>query len=214
MSRTLEAPARRRSGRPARADAESLTHAILAAAEAEFLREGFGGARMEAIAQAAGTTKQTVYARFGGREALFIAVSDALLSERFAGAPAPQGDLREALVQVADQMLAAILDPKLVRMYCIITAEAARFPDLARMSDADETFPGRGVMRQLLAVAAERGEIACADPRQAMMMLQNMVVAPPLRAAALGLSGFEQPAALQAWSRYAVDLFLDGARPR
>jgi AcrR family transcriptional regulator len=214
MTETADSPVRRRGGRPGRADAEVLTRAILAAAEAEFLALGFGGARVEAIAAAAGTTKQTLYARFGGKEALFLAVSDALLQDRFAAPDGSQAPLRDALAQVADQMLAAMLDPKLVRMHCIITAEATRFPDLARMTDADETFPGRLLMLELLEAAAARGEIVCPDPHQAMIMLQTMVVAVPLRATALGLEGFATPAQLQAWSRYAVDLFLEGARPR
>ena len=208
-----DSTARRRGGRPGRADTERLGAAILAAAEQVFLAEGFGGARMEAIAARAGTTKQTVYARFGSKEALFIEVSNGLLKERFAPVSAGQGTLRDALVQVADQMLAAMLDPRMVRMHCIITAEAERFPELARMTDRDESFPGRSILHALLAEAAERGEIDCRDPHQAMLMLQHMVLAAPLRAASLGLDTFDADACRN-WTRYAVDLFLDGARPR
>lgn len=204
---------RRRGGRPGRADTERLGAAILAAAEQIFLAEGFGGARMEAIAAAAGTTKQTVYARFGSKEALFIEVSNALLRERFAPVSAGRGSLREALVQVADQMLAAMLDPRLVRMHCIITAEAERFPDLARMTDRDESFPGRTMLHALLAEAAARGEIECPDPHRAMLMLQHMVLSVPLRDASLGFNTFDA-AARNDWTRYAVDLFLNGALPR
>ena len=210
----IAAPARRRGGRPGRTEAETLSRAILAAAERAFLSEGFGGARMEAIAAAAGTTKQTVYARFGGKEALFVAVSGALLKDRFTSASPTPGPLREALVQVADEMLTAMLDPKLVRMYGIITAEATRFPELARMTDEDDTFPGRVIMLRLLTEAAARDEIVCEDPHQAMIMLQNMVLSEPLRSAALSLGKFPQSGDLNAWSRFAVNLFLDGARPR
>lgn len=208
------APPRRRGGRPGREDAETLSRAILAAAETMFLAEGFGGARMETIAAAAGTTKQTVYARFGGKEALFISVSDALLKGRFTRSPPTNGPLRETLIQVADEMLTAMLDPKLVRMYGIITAEAPRFPDLARMSDEDETFPGRLILQRLLTDAAARDEIVCEDPHRAMILLQTMILSEPLRSAALGLNTFADRDALRDWSRYAVDVFLDGARPR
>lgn len=204
---------RRRGGRPGRADTERLGAAILAAAEQVFLTEGFGGARIEAIAAAAGTTKQTVYARFGSKEALFIEVSNGLLKERFTPVSTTEGSLRDALVEVADQMLAAMLDPRMVRMHCIITAEAERFPELARMTDRDESFPGRLILLELLTEAANRGELACPDPHQAMMMLQHMVMATPLRAASLGLDTFDDDAC-RAWTRYAVDLFLNGARPR
>lgn len=204
---------RRRGGRPDRADTERLGAAILAAAEQIFLTEGFGGARMEAIAAAAGTTKQTVYARFGSKEALFIEVSNGLLKERFTPVSCAQGSLRDALVDVADQMLAAMLDPRMVRMHCIITAEAERFPELARLSDRDESFPGRAMLLTLLTDAAARGEINCPDPRKAMLMLQHMVLAAPLRSASLGLDDLDA-AACRDWTRYAVDLFLNGTRPR
>ena len=203
---------KRRGGRPSTADAAAIRRRILAAAETAFLEHGFSAAHIEAIAAAAGTSKQTIYARFGSKENLFVAVSDGLLSGRFADAPQPDQPLREALVDVADRALAAMLDPRLVRMHSIIMAEAERFPELARMTDEDSSFPGRGQMQALLADADARGEIACDDPRRAMIMLQQMVLAAPLRAASLRLE-FDLASQRQ-WARYAVDLFLDGSRPR
>jgi AcrR family transcriptional regulator len=46
---------------------------LLDAACAVFAAEGFDGATMEAIAERAGTTKPTLYARFGSKEGLFAA---------------------------------------------------------------------------------------------------------------------------------------------
>src|SRR5215472_4624023 len=46
---------------------------MLDAACAVFAAEGFEGATMEAIAARAGTTKPTLYARFGPKEKLFAA---------------------------------------------------------------------------------------------------------------------------------------------
>lgn len=203
----------RRGGRPDRKDAEKIRQAILRAAEAAFLNEGFAGARIEAIAAKAGTSKQTVYSRFGSKEELFVEVSNNLLKERFARPPSAQVPLEEALLDVAEQMLAAILDPKLVRMFCIITAEAARFPELARLSDEDTSFPGRTLMQAILEQAMTRGEITCEDPHRAMTMLQQMVLAAPLRAASLKLDSFS-PSACRDWAAYAVKVFLNGTRLR
>jgi AcrR family transcriptional regulator len=47
---------------------------ILAAAKAEFSTHGLGGARVDAIAAAAGVTKQLVYHYYEGKEKLFEAV--------------------------------------------------------------------------------------------------------------------------------------------
>jgi AcrR family transcriptional regulator len=204
---------RRREGRPDRAEARSLGHAILDAAETAFLEGGFDGARMEAIAEAAGTTKQTLYARFGGKAALFVEVSNRLLIGRFSPVPTKALSLREALIDVSVQMLAAMLDPKLVRMHCIITAEAVRFPELAHLTDDDQQFPGRTIISALLADAVQTGEIVCGDVRQAMLLLQDMVLAGPLRATSLGLAALG-PDEQRARARYAVDMFLRGALPR
>lgn len=210
----LERPAQaRRGGRPGRAAAEVLRQAILDAAEAIFLREGFGSARMEAIAAAAGTTKQTLYTRFGSKAALFVEVSNRLLEGRFVTTRTSEASLRDTLVAASEETLAAMLDPKLVRMYCIITAEALRFPELARLSDEDRTFPGRLKMLALLESAVQSGELVLADTRSAMLMLQDLVLAGPLKAAALGLEVLG-PEARRARAEQAVDLFLNGARPR
>lgn len=204
---------RRRGGRPDRAEAGSLGKAILDAAEVAFLARGFDGASMEAIAKMAGTTKQTLYARFGSKAALFVEVSNRLLTGRFAPAPGKPMSLRDALVDVSEQALAAMLDPKLVRMYSIIMAEAARFPELARLTDEDEHFPGRVIMSALLMDAMQSGEIVCTDVRQAMLLLQDMVLAGPLRTVALGFAAFG-PEERRARALYAVDIFLAGISTR
>lgn len=201
---------RRREGRPDRAEAQALGHAILDAAEVAFLASGFDSAKMGAIAEIAGTTKQTLYSRFGSKAALFVAVSNRLLTGRFTSVPAMPLSLRDALVDVSVQMLAAMLDPKLIRMHCIIMAEAARFPELARLTDDDQHFPGRTIVSALLTDAVKAGEIICGDIRQAMLLFQDMVLAGPLRATALGLATFSLDERC-AHARYAVDMFLNGA---
>ena len=206
-------PATRKGGRPRVAETARLTTSILTAAEAAFLKHGFSKTSVTGIAAAAGTSKQTIYARFGSKERLFIAVSDALLSDRFSP-PAPRGlSLRDSLIAVAIQALEAMLDPKMVMMTAIIMGEAKRFPELARLADNDASFPGRDMMRVLIADAVDSGELACRDPRRAMLMLQDLVLSSPLRVATLGGIGLDRRAQHE-WATDAVDLFLDGARAR
>jgi len=203
----------RRSGRPDAHEAARIGEAILAAAEAAFLTQGFSKASVQAIATAAGTSKQTVFARFGSKERLFIAVSDDLLKGRFSPAPASGLPLRDRLIDVAAQALDAMLDPRMVMMSSIITGEAKRFPELAQLANEDATFAGRDLMRKVIADAAQAGELCCNDPRRAMLMLQDMVLGSPLRAAVSGQDDMDA-AWRQAWVSEAVDLFLNGLRPR
>ncbi len=55
---------------------EASRNAILQAALIEFAREGLAGARMDAIAEAAGVNKALLYYYFGDKEALYGAILD------------------------------------------------------------------------------------------------------------------------------------------
>jgi AcrR family transcriptional regulator len=67
--------------RPAQRDPERTRAAILAAATREFAEKGFGGARVDSIADRAGTNKRMLYHYFGDKEALYLVV----LEEAYAG---------------------------------------------------------------------------------------------------------------------------------
>ncbi|MFB2554419.1 TetR family transcriptional regulator [Herbiconiux liangxiaofengii] len=74
----------RRSEQQARVD-------ILAAAEAEFIRLGATGARIDRIAKDAGASKERLYAYFGGKQGLFDEVISGAF-ERFEAAVRVQND--------------------------------------------------------------------------------------------------------------------------
>jgi AcrR family transcriptional regulator len=59
------------SAGPATRDPERTSAAILAAATAEFTEKGYGGARVDAIAQRSGVNKRMIYHYFGNKEALY-----------------------------------------------------------------------------------------------------------------------------------------------
>jgi len=62
------------SERPRLRDAERTSKAILAAATKEFAERGYGGARVDAIAERAKINKRMLYHYFGGKDALYVAV--------------------------------------------------------------------------------------------------------------------------------------------
>jgi AcrR family transcriptional regulator len=55
-------------------DPEGVQRNILEVATAEFSREGFGGARVDAIANRTRTSKRMIYYYFGSKERLYLAV--------------------------------------------------------------------------------------------------------------------------------------------
>lgn len=80
--------------RPSRSATQAQTRArLLDAAERAFAAEGFGGASLDRIAEAAGFTRGAVYSNFADKADLFVAVLDRRLDRRHA--------------EVADAMLAA-----------------------------------------------------------------------------------------------------------
>lgn len=62
-------------------DAAGSRQALLGAAVAEFARNGYAGARVDVIAQAAGVNKQLVYHYFGSKEDLFRAALERVYSD-------------------------------------------------------------------------------------------------------------------------------------
>src|SRR6476659_1801618 len=74
------APPRARTKAPAprkKYDAEKTRGNILSIATREFARNGYNGARIDAIAARTSTTKRMIYYYFGGKEQLYIAVLEA-----------------------------------------------------------------------------------------------------------------------------------------
>jgi AcrR family transcriptional regulator len=61
-------------------DPEGVQRNILEVATAEFAREGFGGARVDAIANRTRTSKRMIYYYFGSKERLYLAVLEAAYS--------------------------------------------------------------------------------------------------------------------------------------
>jgi AcrR family transcriptional regulator len=75
----------KRIGRPPRngisEDAGGTRDALLAAATAEFARNGFAGARVGRLCRQAGTTVRMVYHYFGSKSGLYIAVLEHAMGE-------------------------------------------------------------------------------------------------------------------------------------
>jgi len=62
-------------------DPAGMRSRILAAATREFARHGFGGARIDRIADLAGANKRMVYYHIGDKEALYLAVLEAAYAQ-------------------------------------------------------------------------------------------------------------------------------------
>ncbi|MGA0602487.1 TetR/AcrR family transcriptional regulator [Caulobacter sp. KR2-114] len=105
--------------------------AILEAAKAVFLEEGYELASMDRIAERAGTTKRTVYDRMGPKEALFEAVVERVCANVKRELPGPDdlpADPRVGLAEAAARTFRYMISPNCVGLIRLVGAEAARRP--------------------------------------------------------------------------------------
>jgi TetR/AcrR family transcriptional regulator, mexJK operon transcriptional repressor len=155
---------------------------ILQAARAAFLELGYGAASMDAIAEAAGVSKQTIYNNFRDKTALFLAVARAAqeAAEVVQAASldvtlADHRDVAGALDALLQTWLGEFLRPELMALRRLVAAEAERVPELREgwVSGAPRRF--HQVLRDLLGKAAARGELRLDDPDLAASQLITLV---------------------------------------
>ena len=108
---------------------------VLAGARAVFMREGFEGASVDAIARDAGVSKATLYSYFPDKQHLFVAV---LKEECDAQSElAIDSDLEDLSVEatlrlIARKMVTFVISEFGQEVFRVCVAEAVRFPDLGR----------------------------------------------------------------------------------
>ena len=141
--------------------------AVLEAAMALFPARGYDGVSMDAIAQAAGVSKLTVYNHFADKESLFAAaVTECcaqLLPHRLF-VPDPALPPREALFQIARPFVDLMFDERAIALHRVMVSQAGQDRRLT------EVFFGAGpraILREMesfLHEAANSGYFVVADP--------------------------------------------------
>lgn len=141
---------------------------ILRAAKTVFLKCGFGGTTMDAVAERARVSKMTVYRHFEDKEALFAGVITELCTEingenfnaLFAQTPP------DALHEFAHRMIGIVFAPETVELHRIVIAECQRFPKLGRLFY--ESGPEASIRALTEYLARHKGDPALKvrDPRR------------------------------------------------
>ena len=204
-------PAVRRGGRPTLAAARQRQEYLLEVAGAMFMKLGFDGTSIDAVAEAAEMSKRTVYARYRDKNELFSAVLRDLIERwlvpihRFQSSDA---DLEPMLVEIARHLLTSALAPQAVSLYRIIIGEAERRPEFGRLAHSE----GRQAGIRAIAAALKRhqSKLRVGDLEQAAEQFMSLVIDSSLRLAALGIGGGDADD-VEARVCAAVDLFLNGA---
>lgn len=151
-----------RTGRPPLKLAGEVDARILDAARRVFLERGLAGASIDEIAELACAGKPTIYARFPGKEALFVAVVMHNLATNIAHFESyvPTGaSIEKRLAGLGAAILHWVLVGNTVGLMRLSIAESRRFPELA--SSVHRMARGRGLeaVGRLLAEAAQSAEL-------------------------------------------------------
>ena len=134
---SIRAKFSRKAGRPSNAMAGDVETRIADAATAVFMRDGFGGASLERIAEAAGAGKATLYSRFSGKEALFAEVVRRICERNFGPIYARarlSGPVEERLMSATLTIATQVLSDDVIGLIRMVIAEAPRFPSLAKLT--------------------------------------------------------------------------------
>ena len=121
--------------RPGRPKSEEKRAAILQAASHLFLARGLQNTSMDAVAAAAGVSKQTVYSHFSSKDELFqTVIVDKVESYSFVRERLPKDiGLREGLSLLGQRFLSLMFDAEVVAMHRVVIGESVVHPKIAEL---------------------------------------------------------------------------------
>ena len=174
-----------RGGRSAR-----KRRAIMEAATALFLRDGYRNTSMDQVAADAAVSKQTVYKHFADKQQLFREIvlgvtgnSEAIITDLTSVLRNSEidslADLRTVLTDLARRYIDGVLRPNVLSLRRLIIAEAERFPDLARTYFEQAPSRGIDVIADALRTYETRGLLDLGDARLAAAQFAYLVLGIP-----------------------------------
>ncbi|HEV3500639.1 MAG TPA: TetR/AcrR family transcriptional regulator [Bradyrhizobium sp.] len=214
----VKGPARRGAGgRPTREEAVRRDARLLDVATRLFMERGFDCTSIDAVAETAGVSKPTVYARYHDKRDLFTAVLRATIQHWLAplsaaaeAAKVNPKNVETTLHDLSRHMLAHASTPEVIMLRRTLAAQAVQFPELAKLAHEEGWLRGVRAVAILLEQFADRGQIKIDDPAMAADLFLSLVLGTSDK-----LHGITTRPKVQELRRQAaVKLFLNGVKPR
>jgi len=188
------------------ARSEATRGALVRAARELFAERGYAAVGTEEVVRAAGVTRGALYHHFGGKQALFLAVVEAIEGEMVAGVGAQLGavdDVWEGLLRGLDLWLDACLQRDVQRIV-LLDAPAVLGHDGWR---AVEEAYGLGLLRAAIGAAMDADLLA----RRPVEPLARVLLG-AMAEAALVVARSDDPAAARAEVGALLRELLEGLR--
>jgi TetR/AcrR family transcriptional regulator, mexJK operon transcriptional repressor len=210
-------PRRGAGGRPTREEAVRRDARLLDVATRLFMERGFDCTSIDAVAETAGVSKPTVYARYHDKRDLFTAVLRATIQRWLAplsaaaeAAKVNPRSVETTLHDLSRQMLAHSSTPEVAMLRRTLAAQAVQFPELAKLAHEEGWLRGVRAVATLLQQFADRDQIKIEDPAIAADLFLSLVLGTSDKHHGIAI----RPKVQEQRREAAVKLFLNGVRPR
>ena len=153
---------------------------LLEAALRVFAQMGYSGASMDAVAEAAGLSKPTLYKYFENKEVLFTAMMQARRDDMLMAFEVTQtGSMVAQLHAFAWAYARTVLQPDLMSLARLIIAEVPRFPAVGRAYQASGPDRVLAGMMRYLEEQHDAGQLAFEDAELAAEDLWGLILSAP-----------------------------------
>ena len=159
-----------RPGTPGRPKDPEKRAALVEAAGQLFCQHGFEAVSLEAIAQAAGVSKLTIYSHFGDKEGLFTAAVEARCEAQLPHRLFERPDhltIEDALRQIGTGFVDLVFAEDAVQLMRMMAAQAGQSTTLAQLYFKAGPKRALDEMEGFLTLAKRRGQLRIDDPRLA-----------------------------------------------
>lgn len=209
---------RRTGGRPKRDEAAQRDERVLEVATGMFFRSGFEATSIDSIATAGCVGKPSLYAKYGDKNGLFLAVLRRAIGRcvmLFPEASAAHGsrlsaaELASALTEVGLHVLRSSVTPDAISLRRVLVSECERCPELAEILHQEGWMRGVRHVVALLESAVDFERSAVNDPELAADLFLSLVLGRLPGQAMLGIA--IDPDSFPTRVAAAVKLFLGSA---
>ncbi|MES2207617.1 MAG: TetR/AcrR family transcriptional regulator [Pseudomonadota bacterium] len=215
-----ETEGKHKVGRPRQGTESERSEALLDAATAVFMRQGYGLASIGQIAQAAGVSTRTIYERFANKAELLVAVIRRLMGREL-GLMIESGtyddeDPEIALTAFGLALIERATSTDAIGLFRMGVADSERFPDpdLARQIYEAGPWQTQRAVASYLSNQCSRGRLTLEDPLKAASLFIHLISSEPREQALFKCFPDDGTWNPEAHVRSVVRLFLRGTLPR